>query len=74
MSLKEISCIPLLSLMYFHIPGAVYLKNSIFRYWKERDPSEAVDEELPYCIPEAAKALIRENIIGAIIQAPVLIG
>ena len=50
------------------------MKNSIFRYWKERDPSEAVGEELPYCIPEAAKTLIRENVIRAIIQAPMLIG
>ena len=58
----------------FDFPGAVYLKNSIFRYWKEHDPSEAVGEELPYCIPEAAKSLIRENVIGAIIQAPPLIG
>ena len=56
-----------------HHAGAVYLKNSIFRYWKDRDPSDSVGEELPYSIPEAAKALIRENVIGAIIQAPTLI-
>ena len=53
--------------------GAVYLKNSIFKYWKERDPNDSVGEELPYSIPEPAKTLIRDNVIGAIIQAPPLI-
>ena len=50
------------------------MKNSIFKYWKERDPNDSVGEELPYSIPEPVKALIRENVIGAIIQAPALIG
>ena len=61
-------------LIHHLLTGAVYLKNSIFKYWKERDPNDSVGEELPYSIPEQVKAIIRENVIGAIIQAPPLIG
>ena len=51
--------------------GAVYLKNYIHKYWKEK---EAVDgEETVYTIPEGPKSLIRENIVEAIIQTPHLI-
>ena len=47
----------------------------MYKYWKERDAAEVSGDELPaYCIPEQAKAVIRDNIIGAIIQAPPLIG
>ncbi len=52
--------------------GAVYLKNCVYKYWKDREAAE-VGDELPYSIPEAAKALIRENIVGAIIQSPMII-
>ena len=68
-------CVCVYQCMHFHYPykGAVYLKNTIFKYWKERDQTEVVGNELPYCIPEPSKTLIRENIIGAIIQSPTLI-
>lgn len=52
----------------------MYLKNCVGKYWKDREPEDVVaGGELPYCIPEQAKALIRDNIIGAIIQSPTLI-
>ncbi len=52
--------------------GAVYLKNCVYKYWKDREVGE-VEEEHPYSIPEAAKAVIRENIVGGIIQTPMII-
>ena len=52
--------------------GAVYLKNCIFRYWKNEEPV-AEGEEAPYSIPDVAKAFIRENIVGAIIKSPVFV-
>ena len=51
--------------------GAVYLKNYIHKYWKAREPSE--EEPVPYIIPDSPKALIRDNIVEAIIQTPHLI-
>lgn len=54
--------------------GAVYLKNCVYKYWKEREPGEvSIGTELPYSIPEQSKAIIRDNIIGGIIQSPTLI-
>jgi len=53
--------------------GAVYLKNCMFKYWKPHDPSDVGDELPPYSIPEQAKSLIRDNIVGAIIRTPLLI-
>ena len=53
--------------------GAVYLKNCVFKYWKPHDPSDVGDELPPYSIPEQAKSLIRDNIVGAIIHTPLLI-
>ena len=53
--------------------GAVYLKNCVFKYWKPHDPSDVGDELPPYSIPEQAKSLIRDNIVGAIIRTPLLI-
>jgi hypothetical protein len=52
--------------------GAVYLKNCIFRYWKNEEPLPE-GEEAPYSIPDVAKAFIRENIVGAIIKSPVFV-
>jgi len=51
----------------------VYLKNCVFKYWKPHDPSDVGDELPPYSIPEQAKSLIRDNIVGAIIHTPLLI-
>ena len=73
-SLLKVNGIAGTLILCLHHPGAVYLKNSIFKYWKECDPNDSVGDELPYSIPEQVKALIRENVIRAIIQAPPLIG
>lgn len=51
--------------------GAVYLKNCIFKYWKKEEIEEG--EEVPYSIPDVSKVFIRENIVTAIIKAPLLI-
>ena len=60
----------------------MYLKNCVFKYWKPLDLGEVggsaeanSGEELPpYSIPEQSKSLIRENIVGAVIHTPLLIG
>ena len=53
--------------------GVIYLKNMIVQYWKERDPSELVDNSATFVIVEQDKATIRENIVEAVIHAPELI-
>lgn len=51
--------------------GAVYLKNCIFKYWKREEVQEG--EEVPFSIPDVSKVFIRDNIVTAIIKAPILI-
>eukprot|EP00731_Ephydatia_muelleri_P006488 Em0003g736a len=51
--------------------GAVYLKNCIFKYWKDRDSGDT-DVDF-YTIPEHAKAIVREHVVNAIIQTPSII-
>lgn len=51
--------------------GAVYLKNCIFKYWKDRDSGDT-DVNF-YTIPEQAKAIVREHVVNAIIQTPQII-
>ena len=51
--------------------GAVYLKNCIFKYWKREEVQEG--EEVPLSIPDVSKVFIRDNIVTAIIKAPILI-
>ena len=48
--------------------GAIYLKNTINKYWKVRitkDPSEAV-----YVIRDDEKAIVRQHIVEAVVQSP----
>ena len=45
----------------------------IAQYWKDRDPSELIDDAPPFVIAEQDKATIRENIVEAVIHAPELI-
>ena len=54
-----------------HPIGAIYLKNTVNKYWKQRTNKESKD--ILYCIPEEAKAIIRQNIIEGIIQTPLKI-
>ncbi len=61
--------------MFFFVAlhvGAVYLKNCMGKYWKDRESGD--DNELPCPIPEQSKNLIRDNIIASIIQSPPIIG
>ena len=58
--------------MIVHL-GGIYLKNMIAQYWKDRDPSELIDDAPPFVIVEQDKATIRENIVEAVIHAPELI-
>lgn len=53
------------------LSGAIYLKNTVNKYWKQRTNKESKD--ILYCIPEEAKAIIRQNIIEGIIQTPLKI-
>ena len=47
--------------------AAVYMKNSVVKHWKERDPDDTSKEEF-FCIEERSKAVVREHIIKAIIE------
>ena len=60
---------------YFVI-AALYLKNTIVKYWKEGEASEQTAEgtDQPFTLDEQSKAVIRENVIGAIIQCPLILG
>jgi len=79
---ESLSCIASLVSCLCVCTGAVYLKNCVFKYWKPLDLGEVggsaeanSGEELPpYSIPEQSKSLIRENIVGAVIHTPLLIG
>lgn len=51
--------------------SSVYLKNMVYRYWKERETVEG--EEPYYCIPEATKQVLRANLVEAIIRVHPLV-
>ncbi|XP_071956565.1 importin-7-like [Antedon mediterranea] len=54
--------------------GVIYLKNMIVQFWQEREPDPKADpREVLFSIHENDRALIRENIIEAIIRAPELV-
>ena len=53
------------SLPFCQSKGAVYLKNSIFKYWREADPGDTDADATAYS--EQAKTIVRENIVNAII-------
>lgn len=55
-------------LIYLFV-AVVYLKNMVTRYWesKERDN---LNEPIPFSIHELDKTVIRANIVGAVISAP----
>ena len=42
--------------------GAVYMKNCIFKYWREKDPADT--NENFYTIPEHPKSIVREHIVN----------
>ena len=50
--------------------GAVYLKNSVVKNWKEKDKSDLQENEQQFCIEECSKAVVRDHIIKAIIETP----
>lgn len=51
--------------------GVVYLKNLITQGWQEREAEEG--EPLPFVIHEQDRAMIRDSIVDAIVQAPDII-
>jgi len=52
--------------------GVIYLKNMISQNWKDREP-EAPGAPVPFAIHEQDRALIRDNIIDAVVMAPDII-
>lgn len=52
--------------------AVLYLKNTIMAHWKEEE-GEVTEGENAFCLDEQSKAVIRENIVGAIIQSPLII-
>ncbi|KAL0851769.1 hypothetical protein ABMA28_000081 [Loxostege sticticalis] len=51
--------------------GVVYLKNLITSGWQEKEPEEG--EPIPFSIHEQDRAMIRDIIVDAIVQAPDII-
>ena len=51
----------------------IYLKNMIMQYWKDRDPADFSEGEVPFAISEQDKVTIRGNVVEAVIHAPELI-
>lgn len=51
----------------------MYLKNTIVKSWKEGEANELAEGEQPFCLDEQSKTVIRDNIIAAIIQCPLII-
>ena len=59
--------------MFHFVPGVIYLKNMIMQYWKERNPADFREGEVPFTISEQDKVIIREHLVEAVIYAPELI-
>lgn len=51
--------------------GVVYLKNLVMSEWQEKEPAEG--EPVPFCIHEQDRAMIRDSIVDAVVQAPPVI-
>ena len=51
--------------------ASVYLKNMVFRYWKQRETVEG--EEPYYCIPDQTKSVLRANLVEAIVRVQPLV-
>ncbi|XP_053624286.1 importin-7 [Plodia interpunctella] len=53
------------------LAGVVYLKNLVTSGWQEKDPED--EEPAPFVIHEQDRAMIRDSIVDAIVQAPDII-
>lgn len=53
--------------------AALYLKNTIVKSWKETEPDDLTEGEQAFCLDDQSKVVLRENIMGAIIQSPLII-
>jgi importin-7 len=51
--------------------GAVYLKNLVTQNWQE--PETEAGQPVPFSIHEQDRAMIRDNIVEAIVHAPDII-
>lgn len=51
--------------------ASVYLKNMVFRYWKQRETVEGEDPY--YCIPDQTKSVLRANLVEAIVRVHPLV-
>ena len=61
-----------MSTLFAFPAAALYLKNTIVKYWKEGE-ADLAEGEQPFSLDDQSKAFIRDNIIGAIIHCPLLI-
>ena len=54
------------------VAGVVYLKNMVTRYWEVKE-RESLSDPIPFSIHELDKTVIRENLVNAVISAPLAI-
>ena len=53
--------------------GVIYFKNLVSQSWVPKEAADTVNPELTFSIHEQDKALVRENIVQATVQAPEVI-
>ncbi len=51
-------------------PGVIYLKNLCVQFWEQREPEHPTDV-VPFSLHEQDKQLIRDNMVEAVLAAPV---
>ena len=56
----------------FFFSAALYLKNTIVKYWKAEETNELAEGEEPFSLDEQSKAELRDKVVGAIIQCPLI--
>lgn len=51
------------------LAGSIYLKNLIISSWEVRE-RENLNDPIPFCIHEMDKAVLRQNVVNAVIASP----
>ena len=49
--------------------GVIYLKNMVSGSWVERE-AEVAGQQIPFSVHEQDRAVVRENMVEAVVQAP----
>ena len=62
--------LPIMYCSVYNDTAAVYLKNTVFKFWKGKEANELAEGEQPYSIDEESRTVIRENVVASIIQSP----